>query len=145
MAELLVMVEDRVTGDPYKDAGNIKKGHVIVVCPDGWTWSKEERQHARWRILSLPGVPESAFDALMRSESDQRKIDDPNDLDADPQRNRMLQRRAYKIAAENLTPAQRNAVMEYPRKNEGILTVPRAMVDNVTQRLAATPDPGVVG
>lgn len=86
MAEMIVMAIDKVnTESPYLDAGCYKRGDVIIIQEDGWPWSEEERNHPRWRIVKIPGVPASRLSAFMASE--------PGDRVQNP----MLQRRGFKF------------------------------------------------
>jgi hypothetical protein len=57
MAELLVRVVDKVNKASARlDAQCTKRGDVIAVQPDGWTWGKQELVNPEWRILCVPGL-----------------------------------------------------------------------------------------
>ena len=92
MAEVLVRVVDKVSSDPYLDAQCTKRGDVIHVAPDGWSWGTKEIQNPDWRIVKLPNVSESDLAALLIPE-----------LHDDPQNpSRVLQRRAFKLDLDAL-------------------------------------------
>jgi hypothetical protein len=54
MPEMLVRVVDRGGVDAKKGYGDSKAGDVIAVCPDGWEWTKLERENPDWRIVRVP-------------------------------------------------------------------------------------------
>lgn len=55
MAELLIKSSDTTNPDPVKDLrGCYKKGDVVVVKPDGWSWGKEELKKEKFYILRIP-------------------------------------------------------------------------------------------
>jgi len=86
MAEFLVRVADKVNPDsPYLDAKCLKRGDVVVVCPDGWPWSQLERTLPFWRIVRVPGMSLSEAEAFLAPEP------------GDPLVNKMLQRRQFKL------------------------------------------------
>ena len=68
MAELLVMVEDRVSPDPHRNVKLPKRGDVVVACPDGWPWSPAERTAPFWTIVRCPGLPADATSGLLAPE-----------------------------------------------------------------------------
>lgn len=87
MSELLVRVVDKINEDPLLNSKCTKRGDVIVVCPDGWEWSVEERSNPNWRIIKMPDMNMDEASRLLAPE-----------LDTDPnQPSRVLQRRAFKI------------------------------------------------
>lgn len=56
MAEMLVRVFDKYRG-PEWDLVQLQKrrrGHIVVVVPDGWEWSWIERQSHDWIIIRCP-------------------------------------------------------------------------------------------
>ena len=58
--ELLVCVRDkRNHNDPVKDHLLIKRGDVIAAMPDGFAWSKIERENPDWRILRVQDMTET--------------------------------------------------------------------------------------
>lgn len=60
MCEVLIRVTDKgVDPDAYKDAMISKRGDVIVIVPDGHPWSAAELSAPFWRIVKIPGLPES--------------------------------------------------------------------------------------
>lgn len=66
MAELLVRVRDVTHPDPALDRLQSKRGDVVVICPDGWSWGREELTNPDWRILIAPGLDPGALDTLAR-------------------------------------------------------------------------------
>ena len=61
MAELLIMNRHQQP-DTHKDHQlAYRAGDVVAVCPDGWHWTEEERNHPRWTIVKIPGVDPKAF------------------------------------------------------------------------------------
>lgn len=87
MAELLVRVVDKINDDPYLDAKCLKRGDVVVVCPDGWPWGKHEQHNPDWRILKVPGVSVTALQGFLAPEPET----DPENPSA------MLQARAFRL------------------------------------------------
>lgn len=61
MAELLVLTKTRLNRSMHP-------GDVVTVQPDGWAWGRMERgpdADSMWCVISLPGVPESAFSEFL--------------------------------------------------------------------------------
>ena len=87
MCEMLVRVVDKVNEDLYLDAQCLKRGDVVVICPDGWNWSAAERKNPDWRIVQLPKVSELEASSFLGPELDE----DP----ANP--SKVLRRRAFKL------------------------------------------------
>lgn len=57
MAELLIRTVDKsCPEDARNDALLSKRGDVITIQPDGWTWSEAERNAPHWVIVKVPGV-----------------------------------------------------------------------------------------
>jgi hypothetical protein len=57
MCEFLVRTVDKVNDTSAAlDAECLKAGDVVVVCPDGWPWSKQEQEASFWRIIKVPGM-----------------------------------------------------------------------------------------
>jgi hypothetical protein len=57
MAEILVKAHDSTHIDPMKDSrACFKRGHPVVVMPDGHQWGTEERL-PKFVVLKVPGVP----------------------------------------------------------------------------------------
>lgn len=66
MCELLVRVKDKGSDpDPAKDALISKRGHVIACQPDGWGWTKAERENPDWVIIKIPGTDPGDYMAMM--------------------------------------------------------------------------------
>lgn len=87
MAELLVRVMDKTSANPLLDCKLTKRGHVICVQPDGWTWGLEEVANPAWRIVRVPGVDPSDLTGLLAPEPE-----------VDPKNPSLyLQRRAFKL------------------------------------------------
>jgi hypothetical protein len=56
VAEVLVLVEDRSTGDPHIDAVSWQRGDVITVQEDGFAWSHDERTRPGFAVIPVPGI-----------------------------------------------------------------------------------------
>ncbi len=89
MAQLLYMLVDKVNKDPYSDAKAYKKGDVISVREDDDVpYEKDpgiaERLGTMWAVMRSPG-PARQYSSFVQSER------------GDPLKNRMLQRRAFKL------------------------------------------------
>lgn len=65
MCEALVMVQDKQGFDPKANALSDRPGDVIVVCEDGWPWTKLELTNPNWCVLKMPGMPVAAFAAMV--------------------------------------------------------------------------------
>ena len=72
MAELLIRVKDSypLTGKSEFDAKASRRGDVIVVKEDGWSWGDKELSCDFWRIVKIPGVPAVQFAQFISSEKD---------------------------------------------------------------------------
>lgn len=82
MAELLIRVADRVHArDVARDQEQPRRGDVIVIQPDGWTWSVRELTAPHWRILRLSGVSADALAKWLEPEA--WTVDDLNLPDPD--------------------------------------------------------------
>ncbi len=69
MCELLVRVNDKVNRDDfYLNCGCTKRGDVIVACPDGWNWGKQELINSDWTILKFPKIPVSVAESFLGPE-----------------------------------------------------------------------------
>lgn len=74
MCELLVRIVDKTNPDsPSQSAKLLKRGDVVVACPDGWPWSTLEQQSTDWRILRVPGVAVSGVSNLTLGQSGKRR------------------------------------------------------------------------
>ena len=92
MCEVLLRVIDKVNEDPYKDCKLLKKGDVVIICPDGWSWSIEEKTNPDWRILKLPNISKEFAEAFTSPE-----------IDTDPQNpSNVLRRRSHFFDLDNL-------------------------------------------
>lgn len=65
MCEILLRVADKVPRDDPRHHLFLGSGDVVVICPDGHSWSEIERTNPEWRILYLPLVTESEASALL--------------------------------------------------------------------------------
>ena len=84
MAEMLVRTIDKVNSESvYLDVQCTKRGDVIALCEDGHEWSKAEQTAPYWTIVKAPGVKVADLTAYLTPEP------------GDPQKDRMLQRRAF--------------------------------------------------
>lgn len=54
MAEILVFAVDRVSDDVYQNAKLFKRGDVLHVAQDGWSWGVDELNSHEFRVISLP-------------------------------------------------------------------------------------------
>jgi hypothetical protein len=68
MCEFLIRVHDKCSEDPQKDIRCMKRGDVVVVCPDGWGWSDLECSLAHWRIVKVPGLSMEQGETYMADE-----------------------------------------------------------------------------
>lgn len=68
MSEWLIRVVDKINDDPILDAGCLKRGDVVAVCPDGWQWSRAELDNPHWRVLKLPGIHEAEARGYLQAE-----------------------------------------------------------------------------
>ena len=94
MAELLVRVVDKVNDDPYLDCHCTKRGDVIVIAPDGWSWGREELTNPHWRIVKAPNISVDDASAFLGPE-----------LETNPQNpSRVRQKRGFKLGLERLPP-----------------------------------------
>ncbi len=136
MAELLLRVVDKVGATIYQDCKLTKRGDVIVVQPNGWAWSVQEKTNPAWRILGLPNVSESAASVLLSAEKD-----------VDPlQPSRVLQRRKWRVAIANLaTPIQTwiaDATRAVPMRTTNIS---EAQFQGIIEQKPALVDPAIIG
>lgn len=137
MAELLIRVIDKIGADPYQDAQLTKRGDVIVVCPDGWPWSEEERTNPMWRILAVPDLSISEASILLAPERD-----------TDPRHpSRVLQRRAFHLDLDGPTflPLQKD--LQDATRAQGLISIAVPLTAWRTAVLAkpALSDPAVLG
>ena len=51
--------------DSGPDIEHTKCGDVIVVQPDGWTWSPRELENPDWRIVKIPDLLGTEKEALL--------------------------------------------------------------------------------
>ena len=56
--------------DARKGYGDSKAGDVISICPDGWKWSKAERENPVWRIIRVPLLKIECDALLARGDGD---------------------------------------------------------------------------
>lgn len=70
MCELLIRLVDKVNDDPELDLQCLKRGDVVTIQEDGWSWSERERTNPDWMIVKIPGVSASTFNYLMVPEPD---------------------------------------------------------------------------
>lgn len=95
MSEWLVRIRDKTLDrgfeDKLLDSKCLGRGDVVVVCEDGWAWSKEERSNPDWRIIKMPNVSVSTAQAFLGAEYDE----DPRNPSP------YLRRRAFKLDVDN--------------------------------------------
>lgn len=139
MAELLVRVVSKLNPDDvYKDVKLSKRGDVIMVVPDGWGWSIEERTNPDWRIFKWPSESVVNASTLLTPELPQVQTTVP-----DP----MLQRRGFYLNIDK--PSLPNALKNYLNDNtraQWFFQVPAniTIADIKLQRPKRT-DPNVIG
>lgn len=69
MAEFLVRVVSKANlVDVYTDVKLTKRGDVIMVVPDGYSWASMELTFPEWRIFRWPAVSVSEGGALLTPE-----------------------------------------------------------------------------
>lgn len=101
MAELLVRLYDKYTGDDLIDAATfLYRGDVVVAQDDGWEWSKAERESPDWIIIKIPGISSGKVSALLSPEQGERFF------------NRLLHKRQFHLDLDAL------AVAGYPIPSE---------------------------
>ena len=74
MAELLVQVIDKTHEDPFANQTHCKRGDVVVACPDGWSWGREEVKDPRTLILKVPGLSLQEAEAMTTPEIGDRRV-----------------------------------------------------------------------
>lgn len=107
---MLVRVVDKVNrNDPYLDVKLLKRGDVVVVCPDGWQWSALELKSADWRVMHFPDLSVEKAEAFLGPE-----------FDTDPKNpSKMLRRRAFKVDLDSaILPADVKAAVAEGAKIE---------------------------
>ena len=67
--ELLINLQDTVPSTADNYAASLRRGHVIVCCPDGWPWSEHERSKPEWAIVSV-ALTQIEADALTAAPQD---------------------------------------------------------------------------
>jgi hypothetical protein len=91
MAEIVVVVKDKVNKDFYLDCGCYKRGDVIEVREDGWPWGTIDRSNPDWRIIKVPQHSVAELAAFLAREKD-----------TDPKNpSRTLQKRHFKLDIDN--------------------------------------------
>ena len=91
MAELFVRLVDKVHPDPYRDVHCLKRGDVVVACPDGWSWGRLERASMDHLIVSVPALSLEEAQGMLGPE-----------LDVDSrQPSRVLRRRAARLDVDH--------------------------------------------
>lgn len=101
MAEICIMIVNRVNDDPKVDAQCFKRGDVVEVLPDGSDWGSSVRKLSIFRIIKLPNVSVEEARAFLAPE-----------LPADPEAPKdMLQRRAFRLDLDN--PIVPQALRDY--------------------------------
>lgn len=136
MAELLIRVVDKVNDNLYLDCQCTKRGDVIVVCPDGWVWSKEERTNPDWRIVSIPKMSVSEATVFLAPEPAKGQT-----------ASRTLQRRAFKFDLDRL-PAELKAGLDDTKRTAPVQSIDAlALADVEALKVVkpAIPDPFIIG
>lgn len=92
MAEFLVRIQDKSNlADAYLDAKCLKRGDIVTIQPDGWSWGLAEINNPEWRILKFPMISIKDSQPFMAPEFDT----DP----ANP--SYVLRRRGFAINIDN--------------------------------------------
>lgn len=137
MAEMLVRVVDKINhDDPYLDVQCTKRGDVIVVVADGHVWGVMEQLDPQYRIVKMPGVAMDDVASLLAPEPE-----------TDPQNpSRMLQRRLFKLALDDMDAPTRAYLAEGRRNRKPVhrLNIGSAALLALRVRKAALPDPNVL-
>lgn len=55
MAELLIRIAHDARREREGGSNHLLAGDTVVVCPDGWPWSKNERDNPDWKIVKVEG------------------------------------------------------------------------------------------
>lgn len=87
MCELLVRTIDKNNSDPYLDVHLTKRGDVIHIAPDGWSWGSDELTNVSMLIIQLPNITEAQAAAFLTPEVNTNPLNPSI----------MLQRRAFKL------------------------------------------------
>lgn len=140
MCELLVRVKDKVSPDPYRDVKLTKRGDVIVVMPDGWAWSSEERTNPDWRIFKWPSESIANASALL---SPELPIGQWPENAPDP----MLQRRGFCLDVNfaTLPQALKNYLADDSRAQAFFNVPAQVTIAALKMKRAKRPDPNVIG
>lgn len=69
MAEVLVMLSERATGDEQRDTLTFQRGDVLSVREDDFAWSEAERTNPLFHVVSVPGISVSTLYPLTISDS----------------------------------------------------------------------------
>lgn len=138
MADLVVMAVDKVAkDDPYMDAKLLKRGYVIEVQADGFSWGTEDRAFAGFRILCVPDLSVSEASVLLGRE-----------FDTDPtQPSRVLQCRAFRLELGHpaLDAAGLRAYIDDDARAQDSAVVSADVIRAITVRVDPRVDPAVVG
>lgn len=139
MAELLIFAQDQIGDDIYKDTKRYKRGDVVVVCEDGWSWGTEELNNPLFRIIAIPSMSVSEASQFLAPE-----------LDVDPLNpSKTLKRRAFKFDVDALGKdvsdwfADEKRVQPIAKAADVGLT--KADVLAVKVEKAITVDPAIIG
>ena len=65
MAQLLIRIRDRISGDPLRDAADWKRGDVIAVYQDDQAHGGDLAGHPDFRILVIPELSLEEAKALL--------------------------------------------------------------------------------
>jgi hypothetical protein len=116
MAEALLFSANNTNPDPVKDRrGSWKRGYLVVVKPDGWSWGREEDPAQTiaprtFMLLKFPGVSVASVEKYLAPQ-----LDDAGGILLVPLRYR---RRLWQIQYSELPAAARNKLA-----TTGILTI----------------------
>lgn len=78
MAEILLRVHDKVGRTPELDVKCTKRGDVIFVAEDGWSWGHDELTLPFYRIIKFPGVTIDVFTPFLSSEPETNPVNPSN-------------------------------------------------------------------
>lgn len=115
MAQLVIVVRDKVCGDYYADARNYKRGDVALVYADDQRHSREMLTNPNLRIVTIPSLSVAEAKALLA----------PQVLAPDEQfvTEKTRQRRGFKFDIDDpLIPADLRACLDDDTRKQPIFT-----------------------
>ncbi len=95
MSELLVRLRDNTLADPIQNRKCWKRGMVITIQADGWTWGIEERTNPLFIIVKAPDLTIAQASTFMGN------LIDPNSTPLNPDTTNPM--RSFAFDADNAT------------------------------------------